>query len=318
LAFSRKQLLQPEVVNLNDMLGQVLKLLRRLISEDIELTLLPSPALGLTKIDPRQFEQVIINLAINARDAMPEGGRLTIETSNSELDDRYTEQNPEARPGHYVLVAISDTGQGMDESTKARIFEPFFTTKELGKGTGLGLAMAYGFIKQSGGHIEVHSTLRHGTVFKLYLPRADEVMPVATVLPEQFTPLVGTETILVVEDEATIRNLLRRVLQSRGYTILEARDGQEALEVAQQHVGRIDLLITDLVMPRMSGRELARRLAQLQPEVRILLISGYSDKAALDQEMLQASAVFLQKPFSPADLVRKVREVLNAEARHQF
>jgi PAS domain S-box-containing protein len=311
LAFSRKQMLQPEVVSLNVMLGQVLKLLRRLISEDIELALLPSPALALTKIDPRQFEQVIINLAINARDAMPEGGRLTIETGNSDLDERYAEQHPEVRPGHYVLVAVSDTGQGMDEATKARIFEPFFTTKEPGKGTGLGLAMVYGFIKQSGGHIEVDSELNHGTIVKLYLPRADEGMPVATVLPEQFTALGGTETILVVEDEATVRNLLRRILQSRGYTILEALNGQEAIEVAQQHVGRIDLLITDLVMPRMSGRELAKRLTQIRPEMRTLLMSGYSDKVALDQGMLHASAAFMQKPFSPTDLLRKVRELLN-------
>jgi PAS domain S-box-containing protein len=317
LAFSRKQMLQPEVVNLNDMLGQVLKLLQRLIGEDIELALLPSDALGLTKIDQGQFEQAIINLAVNARDAMPEGGRLTIETSNVDLDEHYAEQHPEVRPGRYVSVAVSDTGQGMDEATRARIFEPFFTTKELGKGTGLGLAMVYGFIKQSGGHIEAYSEISHGTSLKLYLPRADEGMPVATAIPKQLTIPVGTETVLVVEDEAAVRNLLRRVLQSRGYTILEARDGQEAIEVAQQHLGRIDLLITDLVMPRMSGRELIERLVQVRPEIRILLMSGYSDKMAVDQGMLQASLTFVQKPFGPIDLVRKVREVLDAEVHRQ-
>jgi PAS domain S-box-containing protein len=315
LAFSRKQMLQPEVVSLNIMLGQVLKLLQRLIGEDIELILLPADTLGLTKIDQGQFEQAIINLAVNARDAMPEGGQLTIETGNIDLDEHDAEQHPEVRPGRYVLVAVSDTGQGMDEATRARIFEPFFTTKEPGKGTGLGLAMVYGFIKQSGGHIEVFSELSHGTTFKLYLPRSDEGMPAATAMPKQLIVPAGTETVLVVEDEAAVRNLLRRVLQSRGYTILEARDGQEAIEVAQQHLGPIDLLITDLVMPRMGGRELAERLAQIRPGMRTLLISGYSDKMAIDHGMLQASVVFVQKPFGPIDLVRKVREVLDAETR---
>jgi PAS domain S-box-containing protein len=315
LAFSRKQVLQPEVVNLNVMLGQVLKLLQRLIGEDIELALLPSAALGLTKVDPGQFEQAIINLAVNARDAMLEGGQLTIETGNIDLDEDYAKQRPEVRPGRYVLVAVSDTGQGMDETTKARIFEPFFTTKEPGKGTGLGLAMVYGFIKQSGGHIEVYSELSHGTTFKLYLPRADEGIPAATALPKQLTVPTGTETVLVVEDEAAVRNLLRRVLQSRGYTILEARDGLEAIEVALQYSGRIDLLITDLVMPRVSGRELAERLAQVRPEIRILLMSGYSDEVVMRQGTLQASFAFVQKPFSPTNLARKVREVLDAEAR---
>jgi CheY-like chemotaxis protein len=246
---------------------------------------------------------------------MPQGGQLTIETGNIELDEGYAKQHPEVRPGRYVVVAVSDAGQGMDEATKARIFEPFFTTKEPGKGTGLGLAMVYGFIKQSGGHIEVHSELGHGTTFKLYLPRADASMPAATTLPNQLTIPAGMETVLVVEDEADVRNLLRRVLQARGYTILEARDGLEAIEVALQYSGRIDLLITDLVMPRMSGRELAASLAQARPEMRILLMSGYSDEVMMRQGMLQATFAFVQKPFSPINLARKVREVLDAEAR---
>jgi two-component system, cell cycle sensor histidine kinase and response regulator CckA len=213
------------------------------------------------------------------------------------------------------VVAVSDTGQGMDEETKACIFEPFFTTKEPGKGTGLGLAMVYGFIRQSGGHVEVYSELGHGTTFKLYLPRADESMPAATVLPSRRTIPAGTETVLVVEDEAAVRNLLRRVLQSCGYTILEAQDGKEALEIAQRHAGRIDLLVTDLVMPKMSGRELAERLTQARPGMRTLMMSGYSNDVVIRQGALQASVAFLQKPFSPIDLARKVREILDAEAR---
>jgi PAS domain S-box-containing protein len=317
LAFSRKQVLQPEVVNLNVMLGQLLRLLQRLIGEDIELALLPSAALASTKVDPGQFEQAIINLAVNARDAMPEGGQLTIETDNIDLDEDYAKQHPEVRPGRYVRVTVSDAGQGMDEATRARIFEPFFTTKEVGKGTGLGLAMVYGFIKQSGGNIEVYSELGHGTTFKLYLPRADEGLPAAAALANQLAAPAGTETILVVEDAADVRNLLRRVLQSHGYTILEARDGLEAIEVALQHSGRIDLLITDLVMPKMSGRELAERLALVRPDMRILLMSGYSDKAVTRQGMLPTSFAFVQKPFSPPHLARKVREILDAEARRR-
>jgi PAS domain S-box-containing protein len=315
LAFSRKQMLQPEVVSLNVVLGQVLKLLQRLIGEDIELVLRPSATLGLAKVDPGQFEQAIINLLVNARDAMPDGGQLTIETVNINLDEHYAEQHPEVRPGRYVVVAVSDTGQGMDEETKACIFEPFFTTKEPGKGTGLGLAMVYGFIRQSGGHVEVYSELSHGTTFKLYLPRADESMPAATVLPSRLSIPAGSETVLVVEDEAAVRNLLRRVLQSCGYTILEAQDGKVALEIAQRHAGRIDLLVTDLVMPKMSGRELVERLTQARPGMRTLMMSGYSNDVVIRQGALQASVAFLQKPFSPIDLARKVREILDAEAR---
>jgi PAS domain S-box-containing protein len=313
LAVSRKQVLQPQVVSFNTLLGELLKLLQRLLGEDIELTLVPEASLGLAKVDPGQFEQAIINLAVNARDAMPQGGRLTIETHNTELAEDYAEHHQEVRAGHYVLVAVSDSGHGMDEATKARIFEPFFTTKGPGQGTGLGLAMVYGFVKQSGGHIEVYSEMGHGTTFKVYLPRAEETIPFAKPSPNLLKLPQGNETILLVEDEDAVRTLSRQVLQSNGYTVLEARDGQEAIWVAQQHQGSIHLLVTDVVMPRMSGRQLADLLAQARPYLRILFMSGYTDEAVLRHGVLEASVAFLQKPFNPIELVRKVREVLDEE-----
>jgi PAS domain S-box-containing protein len=312
LAFSRKQVLQPQVVSLNTLLGELRKLLRPLIGEDIELALVPAPLLGLARVDPGQFEQAVINLAVNARDAMPRGGRLTIETHNTELDEDYAGRHPEVRPGRYVLVAVSDTGQGMDETTRARIFEPFFTTKGPGKGTGLGLAMVYGFVKQSGGHVEVYSEWGRGTTFKVYLPRAEQTTPSAKAPPDLLKVPGGTETVLLVEDEDAVRTLSRLVLQSSGYTVLEARDGQEAVWVAQQHQGPIHILVTDLVMPRMSGRQLADLLTQARPHVRTLFMSGYTDEAVLRHGVLEASVAFLQKPFSPIGLARRVREVLDA------
>ena len=266
-----------------------MKLLLRLIGEDIEVSLNPAADLGLACIDPGQFEQAIINLAVNARDAMPDGGRLTIETGNVEVDAEYAAQHAEVRPGPYVCVAVTDSGVGMDRETRARVFEPFFTTKGLGEGTGLGLAMMYGFVKQSGGHVEVHSEPGRGTSFKIYLPRATG----ATAAPRaaRATPSVtgGQETILLVEDEDSVRKLVKRVLRKRGYTVLEARDGDEAFAVARNHTGHIDLVLTDLVMPRMSGRELAAELAKLRPAARILFMSGYTDEAVI-RHAVQARA----------------------------
>lgn len=311
LAFSRKQVLQPQVVNLNTLLAELFKLLQRLIGEDIELTFISDHALGLTKVDPGQFEQAIINLAVNARDAMPEGGELIIETHNTELDETYRELYPEVRPGRYDLVTVRDTGHGMDMATQSRIFEPFFTTKEVGKGTGLGLAMVYGFVKQSEGHIEVASELARGTTFKIYLPCVTENLPgLKSVASVQPIPN-GAETVLLVEDERAVRGLTKSILQSSGYTVLEASNGEEALSLAQQHQGPIDILVTDLVMPRMSGRQLADQMVRDRPNLRLLFMSGYTDEATLHQ----SSVDFLQKPFDPTHLAHKVRQVLDADAR---
>ena len=313
LAFSRQQVLQPQVVNLNTLLDELRKLLGRLIGEDIELGLVPDPDLGLAKVDPGQFEQAVINLAVNARDAMPQGGHLLIETHNATLDAHYAKSHPDVKPGRYVRVVIRDSGSGMDEATKARIFEPFFTTKGPGKGTGLGLAMVYGFVKQSGGHVDVQSELGRGTTFTVYLPRTDETLASSRSSPHLFKSPKGTETILLVEDADAVRNLLRVVLQSNGYTVLEARDGPEAAAVAQKHPGPIDLLLTDLVMPRMSGRLLADLVSKTRPGIRVLMMSGYTDEAVLHHGVLEGDVAFLQKPFSPIGLARKVREVLDAD-----
>jgi two-component system cell cycle sensor histidine kinase/response regulator CckA len=312
LAFSRKQVLQPQLVSLNALLGELVRLLQRVIGEDVELALVAGPGLGLTKVDPGQFEQAVINLAVNARDAMPQGGRLTIATRNAELAEGYVEGHPEVRPGRYLLVVVSDTGCGMDEATKAHLFEPFFTTKEQGKGTGLGLAMVYGFVKQSGGHVEVESEPGRGTAFKVYLPRAEEAAGPAKSSPDLHKMPKGTETVLLVEDEEAVRALSRLVLVSSGYTVLEARDGQEGVRVARQHTGPIHALVTDLVMPGMSGRQLAELLVRDRPDLRILFMSGYTDEAVMRQGVPESGFAFLQKPFSPLGLARKVREVLDA------
>ena len=311
LAFSRKQVLQPQVVNLNTLIDGLRKMIERLIGENIELTVDPAENLGMAKVDAAQFEQVIVNLAVNARDAMPDGGRLRIETHNSEIDDTYARHHAEVKPGRYVQVAVSDVGQGMDEATLAHIFEPFFTTKAPGKGTGLGLSMAYGFVKQSGGHIEVFSQSGRGTTFIVYLPRTEEKPHSKAARPKLESPK-GTETILLVEDEDSLRNLTGHMLQSNGYVVLEARDGQEAIEIADKHPGAIQLLVTDLVMPRLSGRQLAERLRRTRNAMRVLFISGYSDEEATRQGALESSGAFLQKPFNANGLFRKVRAVLDA------
>jgi two-component system, cell cycle sensor histidine kinase and response regulator CckA len=313
LAFSRKQVLQPKILDVSVLLGELSKLLLRLIGEDIGLRLDTAPALGLVKVDPGQFEQAVINLAVNARDAMPGGGRLTIETRNADLDEGYVRQNPDARVGRYVLVSVSDTGHGMDAATRARMFEPFFTTKGPGRGTGLGLAMVYGFVKQSGGHIEVDSEVGSGTTFTVYLPRAEGTVPAGSSC-EHFAALPrGTETILLVEDQDAVRCFARYVLLAGGYTVLEAGDGEEALRVARQRQGPIHLLVTDVVMPRMSGRQLADVLARERPEMRVLFVSGHADEAITRCGLPAGAGAFLQKPFGPASLARKAREVLDTD-----
>jgi PAS domain S-box-containing protein len=312
LIFSRKQTLQPEVLNLNKVVTDVEKMLRRLIGEDIELVTCLDQELGQVKADPGQLEQVILNLAVNARDAMPHGGKLTIETANVELDETHTRQHLKLRPGPYIRLALSDTGVGMDQQTLERIFEPFFTTKEHGKGTGLGLATVYGIVKQTGGDIWAYSELGHGTTFKIYLPRADEPIPTSEPPSSFFDLPRGQETILLVEDEEAVRALTREILEMSGYTVLEAGHGGEALLLCEQHQNPLDLLMTDVVMPQMSGRTLAERMKALYPELKVLYISGYTDEAIVHHGVLGPGLFFLQKPFTPNSLASKVREVLDA------
>jgi len=314
LAFSRKQILQLEVLNLNEVVINMEKMLRRLIGEDIELLTKPAAELGQVKADPGQLEQVLMNLAINARDAMPNGGTLIIETANVELDELYARQYIEVSPGPYVMLAVSDTGIGMSKETLPHLFEPFFTTKEKGKGTGLGLATVYGIIKQSGGHIAVYSEPGYGTIFRVYLPRLkDAIEPVKELLPLDPETLAASETILVVEDEAVVRQLISSVLSELGYTVLEAVNGSEALQLCQQHPAPIHLLLTDMVMPGgLNGRELAKQLQQEYPALKVLYMSGYTDNAIASQGVLETEIAFLQKPFTAIALQRKVREVLNA------
>jgi CheY-like chemotaxis protein len=249
---------------------------------------------------------------VNARDAMPEGGRLTIESRNVDLEAEQVEHDPDVEPGRYLLVSIVDTGHGMDEATKARIFEPFFTTKAAGVGTGLGLPMVYGFIKQSGGHIEVSSEVGRGTTFRIYLPRSMDATRPAARAAESRVRATGTETVLLAEDEEAVRRLASRVLQSSGYTVLEAKNGEEAVAISEQHEGAIDLLVTDLVMPRMSGRQLAAAMSLARPSMRVLFMSGYTEQVLRRPDTPEPSVAFLQKPFSPSDLARKVREVLDS------
>ncbi|MEW5976221.1 MAG: PAS domain S-box protein [Acidobacteriota bacterium] len=312
LAFSRKQVLQPKVLDLNQVIGELEPMLRRLIGEDIELRTLLGGNLHAVKVDPGQIEQIVMNLAINSRDAMPQGGKLTIETSNVELDDSYSRRHVAVVPGSYVMLAVSDTGCGMDAETQSHIFEPFFTTKEPGKGTGLGLSTVYGIVKQSGGNIWVYSELGKGTVFKIYLPRVEELPGVDEARPQsssEKTPCV--ETILVVEDEPIVRNLVRDVLRKEGYVVLEAQRGLEAVEMVARHQGPIHLLLTDVVVPQMGGHKLAGQLTRWRPDLRIVYMSGYTDSAIVHHGLLQAGTTFLQKPFTPEVLLAKVRQALS-------
>ncbi|HJZ92102.1 MAG TPA: PAS domain-containing protein [Gemmataceae bacterium] len=315
LAFSRRAIMTTKVVNLNDVLAHTTKMLRRLIGEDIELVTRPAPDLGAVRIDPGQLEQVIVNLAVNARDAMSQGGRLTIETRNVELAGLHTDGSVELRPGQYVLLSVSDTGVGMAEGTKARIFEPFFTTKEVGKGTGLGLATVYGIVRQSDGHIAVETAPGRGSCFRVYLPMVDGV-PAERLAGPGSPPRVprGEEVILVAEDDESVRRMTVTALRSAGYQVLEACDGVDAEELFGQTRGRIDLLITDIVMPRMRGGELAMRLRAGAPELKVLFVSGYSDDEFLRRGLRDHELVFLRKPFSPSELARKVRDLLDGRA----
>ena len=311
LAYSRRQMLQPEVLDLNGVVAEMDKMLRRLIGEHIALVTVPAPDLGRVRADPNQIEQVVVNLAVNARDAMPDGGKLTIETSNVELDDTFAQAHLGSVPGPYALLTVTDSGTGMDATVRAHLFEPFFTTKEVGKGTGLGLATVYGIVKQSGGYISVYSEVGRGSSFKIYLPRiaAPTDQPLG---PQRDGPARGTETVLVVEDEPAVLSLSTRALEAQGYLVLAASDAAAALRVVERHGSTIHLLLTDVVMPGMSGRELADRLAAQRNGIRILYMSGYPGDAVVQHGGLAVGSAFLQKPFSPDALARKVRDVLDA------
>ena len=310
LAFSRKHVLQPKVITPNTLIESLITLLKRIIGENIELQFVPAPAPGRIQVDPSQLEQVIVNLAVNARDAMPDGGRLTIETADAELDVEYAARHVNVKAGPYVVLAVSDTGTGMSSEIKARIFEPFYTTKGPGRGTGLGLSTVYGIVKQSGGYIRVYSEPGAGTTFKIYFPHTDAA-PEAT-QPATPTSLPrGTETVLLVEDEADVRELTRELLERLGYTVLEASRPTDARQIARQHVGLIDLLLTDVIMPRMSGRTLAETIAAERPEAKILFMSGYTDDAIVRHGVLEPDTDFLQKPFTAQALATKVREILD-------
>jgi len=311
LAFSRKQMLQPRVLDLNAVLSDVEHLLRRLIGENIQLTMVLGPDLKRVKADPGQMEQIIMNLAVNARDAMPQGGMLTVGTANVVLDDDYANQHVDVKPGQYVMLAVSDTGIGMDDHTRSHIFEPFFTTKVKGKGTGMGLSTVYGIVKQSGGYVWVYSEPNQGSTFKIYLPRIDDPIETqdAANLAEELS--AGVETVLLVEDEEAVRSLVCKVLRASGYTVLESLNPADALRIAREHPDPIHLLLTDVVMPQMSGREVANQVIVLRPSTKVLFISGYTDDAIVHHGVLDPKTAFLHKPFSPDALARKVREVLD-------
>ncbi|GMV99998.1 MAG: hypothetical protein AMXMBFR84_11370 [Candidatus Hydrogenedentota bacterium] len=311
LAFARKQISEPRNTNLNALLTNIDKMLCRLIGEDIELVTIPSTEPSVALIDPVQFEQVVLNLIVNARDAMPEGGKITVELDHVELDDEYSKSHPEVLPGPYILFAVSDTGAGMTEEVKSHIFEPFFTTKGPGKGTGLGLAMCYGIVKQSGGHIWVYSEPGRGTTFKIYLPRVADAVPAAERTTGRNIAKGGTETILVVEDEPGVRSIAERTLSDRGYTVIVAPDGAAALEIALREGTRIDLLLTDVVLPHLNGPELVARLNGDLPGLKVLYMSGYTEDAIVHRGVLQNSIDFLPKPFTSETLAHKVRDVLD-------
>jgi signal transduction histidine kinase/ActR/RegA family two-component response regulator len=318
LAFSRKQVIAPQILDLNAILGDMGKMLGRLIGENIELVTSPAPAPAPVKADPNQLQQVLMNLAVNARDAMPRGGRLTLTIALVTLDETFAQRHLEVKPGPYVLLQVSDTGCGMSEEVRRHIFEPFFTTKGLGLGTGLGLSTVYGIIKQNGGHVEVASEPDQGTMFRIYLPRSSELVGGAELEGLAAPVPGGRETVLVVEDEEVVRALVRTLLGQQGYTILEAANGEEALRVAGRHSGPIHLLLTDVIMPGMSGREAAQRLTARYPDLRVLYLSGYTDDALGEHGILEPDIDFLHKPFNQNSLIRKVRELLDANRSPQL
>jgi PAS domain S-box-containing protein len=311
LAFSRKQLLEPRILNLNESVTEMEKMLRRLIGEDIQIRTVLGKELDRISADPGQIEQVVMNLVVNARDAMPSGGELCIETANAELDPAYAQSHAELKAGHYVMLAITDSGCGMDDATKARIFEPFFTTKEQGKGTGLGLATVYGIVKQSGAHIWVYSEPGQGASFKIYFPAVEHTNQQPRRSEGRNQPLRGNETILLVEDDEGVRALSRSILEMYGYIVLEASEPTEAIGICQSYEGTIDALLTDVVMPHMNGRRLSELLRPQRPEMKVLFMSGYTDDAVVRQGVLEAGVNFVQKPFTPTVLAGKVREVLD-------
>jgi PAS domain S-box-containing protein len=317
LAFSRKQLLAPKVLDLREIVSDMEKMLRRLIGEDIELVTSEPEDLWSIKADRSQIEQVILNLAVNARDAMPRGGKLTIETANAELDQAYSRQHPMVAPGNYVMLAVTDSGVGMDPETQAHAFEPFFTTKEKGKGTGLGLATVYGIVKQSGGYVWLYSEPGEGTSFKIYLPRVVEAVSAGEAQHGKEAPRRGSETILLVEDEKGVRELAGEYLEASGYTVLVAEDGDAALRIVKTHEGKIHLLLTDVVMPGMSGRELAQQIQVLLPGTPIIYMSGYTDQAIVHHGILESDAVLLQKPFTLNTLTRKLRQAIETASESE-
>jgi len=312
LAFSRQQVLEPQSLDLNDVLMAAMSMLERLLGEDVELRLLLAPSVGTLRADRGQLDQVILNLVVNARDAMPQGGRLTLETANVVLDGTAAEHHFDVTPGSYVMLAVSDTGHGMDEATRARAFEPFFTTKERGKGTGLGLSTVFGIVKQSGGNLYVYSEPGVGTTFKVYFPCAPDGAAASRV-SSRSGGARGNETILLVEDEENVREVANRILQQAGFHVLKASSPDEAIVLCEQNTERVDLVLTDVIMPRMSGRLLAERLRTLRPGIRVLFMSGYTDDVILQNGVLELGTHFIQKPITPDSLTRKVRDVLDTE-----
>jgi two-component system, cell cycle sensor histidine kinase and response regulator CckA len=318
LAFSRRQVLQPKVLDVNRLIGTLTTMLRRLIGEDIDLQLQLSQGVGQVNADPGQIEQVLMNLVVNARDAMPRGGTLTIETANIDLDETYTRRHVTVKPGPYVLIAVSDTGAGMDENTKAHAFEPFFTTKAPGRGTGLGLSTVFGIVQQSGGTVDIYSSPGKGTSAKVYLPRIDQQEIVESEVSGTKSSK-GTETILIAEDDEMVRSLVKETLVRSGYKVLDAAGPLDAQKISDTYRGDIHLLITDVVMPKVNGRDLAARLVKRRPRMKVLYMSGYTDGAVVNNGMLRKEIAFLQKPFTPAALADKVREILeeqNGKTRH--
>ena len=314
LAYSRRQVLKPQVIDLNSSVTSMVPMLRSLIGETIELNPALQADLGRVEADPGQIEQIIMNLVVNARDSMPRGGRVDVETSNADLDATFARRHVPTRPGRYVMLAVSDTGSGMDKATRAHIFEPFFTTKQLGKGTGLGLATVYGIVKQSDGYIWVYSEPGMGSTFRIYLPRVKADIASGSAREAPAPPSGGSETVLVVEDDRTVRSLAVEMLRLNGYTVLQAQDGREALDLIRSHGQPIHLLLTDVVMPEMSGRELARSVAGLEPGIGVLYMSGYTDGVIAHHGVLDAGVAYVQKPFTADSLARKVREALDARA----
>jgi signal transduction histidine kinase/CheY-like chemotaxis protein len=312
LAFSRRQIMQPRVMDLNDTVRDLEHMLNRVLGPSVQLTTHLDLTLGMVNADPGQLEQVLMNLALNARDAMPGGGRLRIETSNATLDSTYMKQHGvgDTEPGDYVMVAVRDTGIGMDRETQARIFEPFFTTKESGRGTGLGLAMVYGIVKQSGGYVWVYSEPGQGTTFKIYLPRSEDAVRAIQRDTIRIEDLRGTERVLLVEDEDPVREVSARLLKRAGYTVVDSKDGQRALDEFDRHHAAFDIVITDMAMPGMGGRELAQRLRSRSPDIPIVFMSGYTDDEELRSSLVDSRALFIEKPFTPELLLSKVREAL--------